>query len=87
MDAKNIKHRDLKPDNLVIKIDESGEKHLKIADFGYAITSDAKADDAVKFVGTPTYIPPEIFEAYSLLNEGKSSVQLVKKIKSLRDRR
>lgn len=50
---KNIAHRDIKPQNIVI--DPSG--HLKLVDFGSGSIADGKAE---KLTGTPLYMSPEL---------------------------
>lgn len=39
--SKGITHRDVKLENLLMKMTESGEMDVKLADFGSAVTSDA----------------------------------------------
>lgn len=54
-------HRDIKPENILI--DRFG--HLKLADFGNAISikSQHHSNSAVSPVGTPEYIAPEILKS------------------------
>ena len=54
LNSKNICHRDLKPDNIMI--DEKG--YLKIIDFGTSIIIDKNYTNTV--TGTPHYMAPEI---------------------------
>ena len=56
MQSKNITHRDLKLENILIDSD----LNMKIADFGYA--SFSKADMLSSYRGTFTYMAPEIKE-------------------------
>lgn len=46
-------HRDLKPENVFLT-DKTG-KHIKIADFGFAVRQDSKLISAN--VGSPLYMP------------------------------
>lgn len=54
--GKNVIHRDIKPDNILISIDGQ----VKISDFGLASIEDApKLTRQGMVVGTPAYMPPE----------------------------
>lgn len=55
MHSKNICHRDIKLENILIDEDNN----LKIIDFGFAVISpiERKIDS---FCGTPSYMAPEI---------------------------
>jgi serine/threonine protein kinase len=53
--SKNVFHRDVKPDNILIA---SG--HAKVADFGLARAQD-RPDMSVSFAGTPVYMAPEVW--------------------------
>ena len=57
---RNICHRDLKPDNLLLESD-SIESHLKVIDFG---ASKICSNNEVMFekYGTPYYIAPEVIK-------------------------
>lgn len=60
--SKNIIHRDLKLDNIVVKsIKGQGtdELILKVIDFGLAIQSFIPVTKSDKIIGTPQYIAPE----------------------------
>jgi len=55
--SKNIAHRDLKPDNLLILDPE--EYTVKLVDFGFAIEFD-QAKGLKDQLGTPLFVAPEI---------------------------
>ncbi len=57
-------HRDLKPDNLLISVDERGWQHLRILDFGIVKVLDARLGTVGgtrtdRVFGTPEYMAPE----------------------------
>lgn len=62
---KGIIHRDLKPENIFIVKEPSGEKYVKILDFGVSRLIDTENSTDVRLTisgmvfGTPRYIPPE----------------------------
>ena len=54
-------HRDIKPDNLLIKVNEEAKvTNLKLADFGLAWRLDDKNMSQQKNYGTLGYMAPEI---------------------------
>ena len=60
MHTKGIMHRDMKPENLILK-ENSNDWNVKIADFGLA-TNINSGDFLFKRCGTPGYVAPEILE-------------------------
>jgi serine/threonine protein kinase len=55
MHQKNVTHRDIKLENLLL---EDNTKNIKIIDFGFSIVS--KDKKLTSFCGTPSYMSPEI---------------------------
>jgi serine/threonine protein kinase len=62
-----IVHRDIKPGNILLTIDEQGQESAKVLDFGIAKLRDAVGDTSTgmtmtgMLVGTPLYMSPEQF--------------------------
>ena len=59
----NIVHRDIKPDNIMLEVDPSGKRHIKILDFGIAkikeeALTETKSVEGAS-IGTPQYMSPE----------------------------
>ncbi len=64
--SKNIYHRDIKLENLIIN---QRTNKIKIIDYGFSICEDGKK--TLNFLcGTPSYMPPEIVQRKDYL--GKS---------------
>ena len=64
--AQNLVHRDLKPTNIMVRLNEEGSVTAKIIDLGLAKTLDGRASEAGisspgAFVGTPEFASPEQF--------------------------
>lgn len=56
MHSKNIVHRDVKSENLLI--DKDGR--VKIADFGVARFQASNSSEMTGYTGTPGYMAPEV---------------------------
>jgi serine/threonine protein kinase len=57
---QGITHRDLKPDNIMITSNSSGEDHVKLLDFGIAREEGGKSlTKTGELIGTPEYMSPE----------------------------
>lgn len=58
--AKGFVHRDLKPDNIFLAVDEEGRERVKLLDFGLAreVTKGGPTRTGITF-GTPEYMSPE----------------------------
>jgi len=63
-----ITHRDLKPDNIFISIDDVGDERVKLVDFGVSkLTGSTRLSGVHEIVGTPSYMSPE--QAQGLTDE------------------
>mgnify|MGYP001307189600 CR=1 FL=1 len=58
----NISHRDVKPENIILKNTKEHEMTVKLVDFGLSL--DQKVERATSIVGTFDYMAPEIFSAH-----------------------
>ncbi len=68
MNDKKIMHRDLKPDNMILKTKDKLENcTLKLVDFGLATIYDIE-EYLFKRCGTPGFVAPEVINAPSKVN-------------------
>ena len=56
--SKNIIYRDLKPENMVISMNDRG--NIKLVDFGFSKRLQPTQHRTFTNCGTPTYISPEV---------------------------
>ncbi|MGE0546278.1 MAG: serine/threonine-protein kinase [Kofleriaceae bacterium] len=66
--AAGLIHRDLKPDNIIVQIDDEGTEIPRIVDFGIAVLRDpeeagGKLTETGQVLGTPIYMSPEQAQA------------------------
>jgi hypothetical protein len=54
--SKNVQHRDIKPDNILLL-----ERHVKVADFGLARLQGERSMVTATSSGTPAYMGPEVW--------------------------
>jgi len=59
---QGLVHRDMKPGNVFLTDDGSGEVLVKVLDFGIARVADSSLTNAGKVLGTPAYMSPEQWE-------------------------
>ena len=69
LDAQGIMHRDLKPDNIILKLKDAPiiENTLKLVDFGLATYHDVD-EYLFKRCGTPGFVAPEVINAKKGVN-------------------
>jgi eukaryotic-like serine/threonine-protein kinase len=56
---RGVIHRDLKPHNVIISSDQSGDEEVKVADFGIARAGASEITEVGAIMGTAQYLSPE----------------------------
>ena len=59
MHSLNVVHRDIKLDNILTKVDNKGNHHIKLIDFGFA-TGCPPDEKLTNTCGTPHYMDPDL---------------------------
>ncbi|MDP9608695.1 hypothetical protein JOF35_000972 [Streptomyces demainii] len=58
--AENVVHRDIKPANILLEATGTGRPHVRLSDFGIALTKgEPRLTEANYVMGTPGYFAPE----------------------------
>jgi serine/threonine-protein kinase len=63
---RGVIHRDLKPHNVIISRDQSGEEEVKVADFGIARAGASEITEVGAIMGTAQYLSPEQAQGHSV---------------------
>jgi serine/threonine protein kinase len=62
-------HRDIKPDNIYVVIENGDVKSVKIADFGIVKLPNSSKTVTMEILGTPSYMAPELFSGGKLADQ------------------
>jgi eukaryotic-like serine/threonine-protein kinase len=63
---RGVIHRDLKPHNVIISSDQSGEEDVKVADFGIARAGASEITEVGAIMGTAQYLSPEQAQGHAV---------------------
>jgi beta-lactam-binding protein with PASTA domain/tRNA A-37 threonylcarbamoyl transferase component Bud32 len=63
---RGVIHRDLKPHNVIISSDQSGDEEVKVADFGIARAGASEITEVGAIMGTAQYLSPEQAQGHAV---------------------